>query len=78
MSLPISLLIVAGEARFHEVYRRLIKKIPWYVIGRRRAQLLERCNHIASRKGAHRMTIIDQPFRRLDSLARELRARIKH
>ncbi len=77
MSLPISLLMVAGEARFYAVYNRIIKKIPWYVRGRRRAQLLARCNLIASRKAAHHMTIIDMPFRNLDALMAALKARIQ-
>ncbi len=77
MSLPIGLLMVVGEARFHAFYSRLVKKIPWYVVGRRRAKLLARCNRIASQKAAHHMTMIDMPFRRLDVLERELRRTVE-
>lgn len=77
MSLPITYLIINGEKIFNQTYQSLIKKIPWYCIGKKRKYLLKRCNMIASRKAAHAMTMENLPFRRLEIVLIEIKGLIK-
>ena len=63
--LPASLVAPILETTFNSVYKKLCKKIPWYVFEERREQMYLRCRHIAERAAVLRMERIDAPFREL-------------